>query len=226
VAGTAKPDIAKLAPAELARQLGHPEGTTGIAVGDFMHDSNAALYRAIVQRLDPQAGERILEVGFGNGKHAAWLLNLAPDLRYDGVDISQIMVAEALTHNRALVQAGRAGFHRAASDALPFPDRSFERALAVNAVYFWAEPARDLAELRRVLKPGGLLCLAAFTRETADKMRFTRHGFRIHDAAELERLCRQAGFGGAAVEAYHETIRRLDGGSMERDYHFVLARRD
>lgn len=219
-------DIAGLDPAQLARQLGHPEGDTGIAVGNFMQRSNAALIAMALLRAAPRPGERILEIGFGNGAHVAALLERSDGLSYDGVDQSATMVKEACLRNRGLAEQGRAAFHCCSSDAMPLPPDSFERAVAINVIYFWPEPARHLAEIRRVLKPGGTLALAAMDRDTAARMRFTQHGFRIYDAAELEALHRQAGFAAVEISSYRETIARLDGGKLERCFHIVLAHKN
>jgi SAM-dependent methyltransferase len=44
---------------------------------------------------------------------------------------------------------------------LPFPDVRFDLVTAVETHYYWPDPANDLREIRRVLKPGGRLVIIA-----------------------------------------------------------------
>src|SRR5205085_9495003 len=98
-------DLAKLDLAVLARQLGNPEGEVGRAVGDYMSAHNAAVSAAAWQRLGLRPRDRVLEIGFGNGKLIPALLALAPELAYVGIDVSQTMLAEAGAFNRARLEA-------------------------------------------------------------------------------------------------------------------------
>jgi ubiquinone/menaquinone biosynthesis C-methylase UbiE len=216
-------DFNDLDDATKARHLGNPEGEVGIAVAEVMNASNAKVHEAAFRRLAPRSGEQVLEIGFGNGKLLPGLLALAPGLLYIGLDISVTMVAEATRFNRGAVEAGQVAFILGACEDMPFEDRGFDRAVTVNTIYFWPEPVRCLAELHRVLRPDGILLLAAMDRETAARYTFTQHGFRYHDGAELVDLHRQAGFRAVSLEPYRETIPGPKGSTMERSFHFVVA---
>jgi cyclopropane fatty-acyl-phospholipid synthase-like methyltransferase len=61
--------------------------------------------------LGVEAGHRVLEIGFGNGRAAPQVIAQAVDVRYSGIDISPTMVAEASAFNAVLVAAGKASFH-------------------------------------------------------------------------------------------------------------------
>jgi ubiquinone/menaquinone biosynthesis C-methylase UbiE len=147
--------LAELTPAERARLLSKPEGELGVALGESMNNTNAKVTEAVYRRLRCQSGDRVLEIGFGNGRLLPLLIQQADALSYAGIDISETMVAEAARFNRALVDAGRARFRLASAEAIPYPDASFDRAVAVNVVYFWADPVRVLSEMRRVLRQSG-----------------------------------------------------------------------
>ena len=69
------------------------------------------------------------------------------------------MVRQALARNRKTLRAGRVALFLATVSRLPFEEASIDRACAVNSFQFWPAPAADLRELRRVLKPGGLIAL-------------------------------------------------------------------
>jgi ubiquinone/menaquinone biosynthesis C-methylase UbiE len=208
---------------ERVRQLGNPAGPVGVAIGNYMNAMNGALNAVLFRKLSPQSGDRILEIGFGNGKLLSDLMNLASDLTYDGIDISDLMVAEATAFNRAFVATGRAAFHRASSTAIPFDAERFDRVVAVNTIYFWSEPLRDLAEIRRVLKPAGVLGLAAMTPAGAAHLIASGEPFRTYDAAQLHSLLTTAGFSRVDIELYRENALQPDGRTIQRDFHLVRA---
>jgi ubiquinone/menaquinone biosynthesis C-methylase UbiE len=217
-------DFRDLDNATRAKQLGNPEGEIGIAVADFMNVSNAKVSEAAFRRLAPRAKERVLEIGFGNGKLLPGLLALAPGLRYAGLDISETMVNAARANNRAAVEAGEAEFILGACERMPFEDQSFERAVTVNTIYFWPEPTVCLAELKRVLKPGGSLVVASMNRATAERYPFTVHGFRIYDEDELKAFYARVGLRDVSIELYRETVPTARGATIEREYFLTLGR--
>ena len=100
----------KLTPAERARQLGNSEGEVGIAVADWLNETNKAANAKTVALLGVIAGDHVLEIGFGNGRTVPDVIGQAADVRYTGIDISPTMVAEASRFNAALVAAGKASF--------------------------------------------------------------------------------------------------------------------
>jgi SAM-dependent methyltransferase len=217
-------DLTKLDPAVTAQHLGKPEGEIGRALADSMAERNWPVYEAAIKLVGLRPAERLIEIGFGNGKLVPQLLALAPGATYAGVDFSATMVAEAEAFNSDLIDAGRARFHLASVEVIPLADRSFDRALTINTIYFWPDPVRALAEIRRVLRPDGALLVSAQTPEEAEKAPYTRHGFRIYDEAQLRQLHKQAGFRRVGVELYRDTAPTLDrSGTRERQTYFVIA---
>lgn len=219
-------DVAALPPEVLAHHLGNPEGETGIAVGEHMNRINNALSEAAYRRLRVADGHCVLEIGFGNGRLVPLLVGMAQGVRYAGADISPTMVEEAIAANRALVKAGHADIRLASVDALPFADGAFDRAVGINTLYFWPDPVLGLTELRRVLRPEGLLLLACVHPDTAATSPTMRKefGFAIYDEARIVDLHRAVGFSEVAIETYEEIGRRMDGTSYPRQYMFSIAR--
>lgn len=91
----------------------------------------------------------ILDAGMGPGRLVAALDRAG--WRVSGVDATAEMVEIA----RARVSAARDRFAVAPIEALPFPDEAFD-AVVATGVLEYADPARALRELSRVLRPGGL----------------------------------------------------------------------
>jgi ubiquinone/menaquinone biosynthesis C-methylase UbiE len=217
-------DLVKLDPAVRAKYLGKPEGEIGRALADSMAERNWPVYEAAIGRVGLQPGERLLEIGFGNGKLVPRLLTLAPGSTYTGVDFSETMVAEAVAFNRNLIEAAQATFHLASVDEMPLADASFDRAVTVNTIYFWPDPVHALAEIRRVLRPDGAFVVVAHTPEDAAKAPHTRYGFRNYSEAQLIELHEQAGFGRIEVEVYRDSAPTLDrSGIVQREVYFVVS---
>jgi SAM-dependent methyltransferase len=104
--------------------------------------------------LSPRA--RVLEVGSGPGRLAAKLAEVAPEVRVTGVDIAPDMVERAGALAARSGVADRVAFQVGDVAALPFPDASFDAAVSTFSLHHWSNPARGLAEIYRVLRPGGV----------------------------------------------------------------------
>lgn len=136
--------------------------------------------------------DRVLELGCGSGRLLFRLAARARRGRVVGLDPSALMVRHAGHRNRHWIEAGRADVVQGWSrDLSRFPDGGFDRVLGVHVVCFWEEPARDLAEIRRVLRPGGRLLLGF--RPLAAREADGDPGARL-PAGRVEGWLRGAGF--------------------------------
>jgi SAM-dependent methyltransferase len=104
--------------------------------------------------IDAQPGERILEVGCGNGAVARALARHVPEIAsIIGVDASEAMIAEA--RQRAGGQDLAVTFEVADAASLPFADCSFDRVYAMETFVILPDPRQAFMELARVTRPGG-----------------------------------------------------------------------
>ena len=110
--------------------------------------------RFMVDRL-PRDGGHVLDVATGTGLVAEALL--ARGFRVTGLDQSPGMLAAA----RARF-AGRVELVEASADALPFPDASFDHLTFTYLLRYVDDPGRTLAELARVVRPGGTVAMVEF----------------------------------------------------------------
>lgn len=196
--------LASLSPGELAAQLSHPEGASGLAVADALEPVNRAGNAAVVAALTLRAGDRVLEVGCGLATMAPAIVATADAIDYFGVDRSETMIAAASDRHAGLVRAGRASFHLARIEAMPFAVGRFTKIFSVGVIHFWADPVTALREIRRVAAPGAVLAMGALGPERAPPFALADHGFHLRDAAAWREIGVEAGLSGVAVRALGE----------------------
>ena len=210
---------------QIASQLRCPQGELGKEFGRVMNLRNLSMILGALAQLDLQAGNRVLELGAGDGGLLGYLLSRAPELQYIGLDISETIVAQARAFNAPFIQAGLADHVLYDGTRLPLADASFDRALAVNTVYFWADMPAMLAELARVLKPGGRLCLTFAEKAFMQRLPFAAHGFVLWDAAEIEQQVGALSLQRVARVQEEDLAVSKDGRLVKRPYvHLVLER--
>jgi SAM-dependent methyltransferase len=103
--------------------------------------------------LAPEKGLRWIDVGCGSGVFSGLLMERCAPAEVQGVDPS----AAQLTFARGRANAHGATFQLGDAMALPFPDNRFDAAGMALAIAFVPEPAKGVAEMARVVRPGGLV---------------------------------------------------------------------
>ncbi len=147
----------------LSRQAAHPRGLGGSLIGRLWVKETAKINDAAIDLLAPDAGEDILEIGFGPGRTLGLLVERGASVT--GVEVSEEMVRLAGRRNSELVRTGVLPLHRGTGDTLPVDSDSQDAVLSVHNVYFWSKPEATLAEIVRVLRPGGRVLLVFRGRE-------------------------------------------------------------
>jgi SAM-dependent methyltransferase len=168
-------------------------------------------------------GAAVLDVGSGSGALSAALLALAPS-RLEGIDRSEAYVAA--TQSELGPKGAR--FQVADAMALPHPDGTFDAAVSGLVLNFVPDPAKAAGEMRRVVRPGGLV--AAYVWDYEGRMEMVRTFWeqavaldpaaaRHHEGARFP-LCQpgplQALFEGAGLEAVRTAP--LDQPTVFRDF--------
>jgi ubiquinone/menaquinone biosynthesis C-methylase UbiE len=149
---------------------------------------------AEVERNQPDS---LLDVGCGTGALLEAVHARLQKTRLLGVDLSPQMVA----HARARL-GERADVMIADAEALPLPDGAVDAVVCVDSFHHYPHPDVALAEIRRVLRPEGLLVLAEWRvpaplRGMMNSLlhRLPEGDVRVYSRRELCELAGVAGFG-------------------------------
>jgi len=102
-------------------------------------------------------GARVLEVGCGVGGQTVHLVAASPGAHIVAVDISADSLARARTRVAASVPEADVEWHHADLHDLPFPDESFDHLFVCFVLEHLGDPERVLADLARLLRPGGTI---------------------------------------------------------------------
>ena len=186
-----------LFPLKLIARLAHRFGTSTpcpAALSWLVHNPLRRRYmRPVLDRVGIQPGERVLELGPGPGAFTVDAARRAgPQGRIIAVDIQPEMIARVEERVR---EAGLSNVetHVAGAYELPLENESIDRAFVVTVLPEIPDQSRALAELWRVLKPGGRLSI---TEEFMDPdYPFPRETIRRVEAAGFELVQRFGNFG-------------------------------
>ncbi|WP_434778906.1 class I SAM-dependent methyltransferase [Neisseria sp. Ec49-e6-T10] len=174
----------------LAEQLRCPDGEGGVKLGNQMNISNLSVILNGIANVHIRDHDHILELGYGNGGLLGYILSLADDIRYTGLEVSPTMHQEAIALNQPYIDAGLAQYQLYDGTSLPFAPETFDKVLTVNTIYFWQEPLLLLDNIGKVLKKGGYLCLTFCDKTFMQTLPFIEYGFQLYDAQTVKALVR------------------------------------
>ena len=145
-------------------------------------------------------GDRVLDVGCGTGEVTLLAKSRTKDGQVYGIDPAPEMIAVA--RKKAAHRGLEVDFRVGVIESLPFEESTMDVVTSSLMMHHLPEDlkVRGLAEIYRVLKPGGRLFIADFMRPTGSLlnhlfMAFTRHQGLESGIEDLQKLLRAAGFG-------------------------------
>lgn len=207
----------------IAQQLRQPVGEQGIQVARKMNEGNLYINRFTIDALQLRSNEHVLEIGMGNGFFVRDILSIDDSVRYSGCDFSPIMVDEARIVNKKFIQSGRAEFHLAPADELPFQNEAFDKVFTVNTIYFWEDAGRVFSEIRRVLKPEGRLLISLRPKSIMKHYPFARFGFRLFSKEDISQLVTKNSFVIKDVIEMKEPDQEIDGAKVPVETLVLIA---
>lgn len=170
---------------QTAAQLRCPDGEAGKLLGQGMNLRNLPMIVNAFSALNLQANERVLEIGYGNGGLLGYVLSLAKDVHYTGLESSSLMHAEALAFNKPFIEAGLAAYHLYDGVHLPFDSACFDKIISINTLYFWAKADEFMMQICRALKIGGHLCLSFCPKDFMQTLPFSAYGFNLYSTDDV-----------------------------------------
>ncbi|MDD4866356.1 MAG: methyltransferase domain-containing protein [Mycobacterium sp.] len=177
-------------------------------IGSMLYDNAQALSRRLisawqhpVEWLRIPRGGIALDVGSGPGNVTASLARAAgPEGLALGVDISEPMLARAVRR-----EAGpQVGFIRADAQRLPLRDDTVDAVVSIAVLQLVPDPGAALAEIARVLRPGGRLAIMVPTvGRAAQVWRLVPNvGAHVFGDDEIGDLLEENGFAGVRVKNF------------------------
>jgi ubiquinone/menaquinone biosynthesis C-methylase UbiE len=171
--------------------------------------------RWCAEALHLEQGEAFIELGCGLGGPGLWIAT-ETGATVTGIDISAVALQYARARSVSFVGAGRANYLVADAARLPIRSGTYRAALGIDVLQCLSDKPSVLAEVGRVLRPGGRL---AFT--TRERRSPETPGVSDRFVADHEPLLRDAGF---------ELVQRHEPPGWEERHHLyysrILARRD
>jgi SAM-dependent methyltransferase len=130
----------------------------GVAYERYMGKWSQLAGEIFLDWLAPNPGLRWVDVGCGNGAFTEMLVERCAPVSVQGIDPSEGQLAFARTRPAARV----AQFRQGDAMAQPFPDDTFDVAVMPLVIFFVPDPAKGVAEMARVVRPGGAVTAYAW----------------------------------------------------------------
>lgn len=140
---------------------------------DFAVDRASWLYHAALGKwIETARGRRVLEVGCGPGRYAAMLQSL-------GFDVTAVDPWSFPEWDLVRAHGNAVFMDQIKAEHLPFPDQCFDHVTCIGTLLYVGDVEKSLAEMRRVLRPGGRMLIRTVNRTN----RYTRWTGRKLDPA-------------------------------------------
>src|SRR5690606_20984876 len=127
----------------------------------------------------------LLEIGCGTGEAADLIATIEPKCTVTAIDRSAKMAAAAKRRNAAHIREGRVSILNCSLNDNAFERNVFDKIFVYNINVFWMDPADELREIARLLKPGGKFFLFHRPPPGSDPAEY---------AVEFERNLKKVGF--------------------------------
>ncbi len=192
-----------------------PHGEEGIQTIKNMNENHKDISEFAFECINVKDEDKILDIGCGGGVNIEKFLKITR-CNVDGLDYSEISVAESTKRNQKAVDDGRCEVIQADVSSMPIDDETYDLVSAFETIYFWPDIANTFKEVARIIKPNGQFMIAQGTdgnHPDDEKWLSTVEGMSVYTAPELEKYLIEAGF------------KNVDSFVKENDYILVVIAR-
>ncbi len=152
----------------LEQQYRCPTGLVGRFVGEKMVRQHEPEVQWTISLLDLATTDQVLEIGCGAGRALELAASHVSAGQVFGIDYSATMAQLSQWRKVKANIGGQLQVIQADVTNLPFAAVQFDTIWSIHTLYFWPDQAQALAELARVLRPGGLLVLTISPGKVGD----------------------------------------------------------
>ena len=173
-----------------------PHGEEGIQTIKNMNENHKEISEFAFQCITITKNDKILDIGCGGGVNIEKFLKLT-DKNVDGLDYSEISVAESLKRNKNSVEKGRCRIIQADVSDMPIENESYDLVSAFETIYFWPDIGNTFKEVLRIIKTNGQFMIAQGTdgnHPDDEKWLASVEGMSVYTSAQLEKYLLNAGF--------------------------------
>lgn len=136
-----------------------PKGLVGTYIVEKMVRQHKPETEWTIGLLDLQDHDHVLELGCGAGYAIQMISERSLVQKIVGIDLSATAIRSATARNKKTMNNDRTKLIQANFNALPFPDKMFNKVYSIQTIYFWDEIDTIVSEIYRVLKPGGMVVI-------------------------------------------------------------------
>src|SRR5260370_12220003 len=122
--------------------------------GDEMEDPHSDITEQTLALMDLKPDDRVLDLGCGTGWASRRIARMVTAGEVVDLDVADEMLRRA---ERTSAGINNVRYVWGSAENIPAADNYFSKVLSVESFYYYADQGRALAELRRVLQPGGQL---------------------------------------------------------------------
>jgi ubiquinone/menaquinone biosynthesis C-methylase UbiE len=167
------------------KQFRKPAGRLAKFAALGMNFGHEKVWRWGLQHVTIPPDASILDLGCGGGGAVKILARAASRGKVCGVDYAEDVLPTARRVNKETIRTGCVEIMYGSVSGLRFSDNTFGLATAFETTFFWPELVDDLREVRRVLKPDGILLIA---NEAYKDARFEERNARWSRLVDFQQL--------------------------------------
>lgn len=204
----------------VAKQFRCLEDKEAIVIDEILNEQHNKMIFQSIKSLELEEKNRVLELGHGSCEHLPYLMQQAPNLKYFGMEISELMKDEAMKMNGKYVRKKEALFQLYDGFKIPYVHNMFNRILAVNTICFSQNLVELLNEMYRVLKPGGVFVLTFANNDIIDEIS------SVNSAEyKIKKLIEEAKFDSFNIRERFERKKTTAGEWIDKRYSIVTLRK-